>query len=260
MAQYPDLNTLKRRFRNMETFGDEGRPLANLSLDVELPAGTKASVYFRDLETPLLRHIGDAEAVVGCVAWLTNAAVLQALARKRTSIVLQKEDFLRPDRGPLQANWKTERRALYDAIPPIAMPVNWEAGWMEARDKGDETATGVPYESLGMRCIGHEKGPNSAMPRMHHKFLVFLRRLSKSDPRVDCGAWPYKPCAVWTGSFNITRNGNASLDNAIYLEAPRLAVAYCREWGQLVHVSESLDWTSHYAEPEFDFNNGACVS
>jgi hypothetical protein len=31
MTQYPDLNTLKRRYRNMETFGAEERPLSNLS-------------------------------------------------------------------------------------------------------------------------------------------------------------------------------------------------------------------------------------
>ena len=46
------------------------------------------------------------EAAVGCVAWLTHFDILDAMARLKTvSIVVQKEDFLRPDMGQ-PSNWK----------------------------------------------------------------------------------------------------------------------------------------------------------
>lgn len=73
-------------------------------------------------------------------------------------------------------------------------------------------------------------------------FWCFCKK-DESDPEVDEGAWPYEPYAVWTGSYNITRNGNASLENALFVQDARLAEAYCDEWAQLVEVSESLDWT-----------------
>jgi hypothetical protein len=56
--------------------------------------------------------------VVGCVAWLSSRSVLEALARKKAvAIVVQKEDFLRPD---LDQNWTRagrELRAFYRALP-----------------------------------------------------------------------------------------------------------------------------------------------
>lgn len=68
------------------------------------------------------------------------------------------------------------------------------------------------------------------------------------------------PYAVWTGSYNITKNGNASPENAMFLDHDRLAAAYCDEWAQLLEVSEPLDWKSIYAAPEIDYNTGACTS
>ena len=94
-------------------------------------------------------------------------------------------------------------------------------------------------EEVGLRCIGHQKEPTKfAMPRMHHKFLVFLRMKEESDPGVADGEWPYHPYAVWTGSYNITKNGNSSLENALFIRNDDLAQAYCDEWAQLVEVSE----------------------
>jgi len=244
MTHYSNLNTLKRRQTDM---GDntEEVPLSNHSVALELGTGTKAAAYFRDLESPLLRHINEADAVVGCVAWLTNLRVLGALASKRaTSIIVQKEDFLRPDLEPLKPNWKTELQAYYEAIRPIPAPGHWMAGWLEVRASEDTIGCGNPLYVVGLRCIGHRKGLESAMPRMHHKFLVFLRERDKSDPEVDGGAWPYQPYAVWTGSYNITKNGNASLENALFIQDDSLAKAYCDEWAQLILVSEPLDWKS----------------
>jgi hypothetical protein len=256
MTHYLNLNALKRRFTDMEDNTEEV-PLSNHSVALNLSAGTKAAAYFRDLETPLLGHIDDADAVVGCVAWLTNPRILGALALKRAaSIIVQKEDFLRPDVGPLKPNWRAELRAYYDALRPIDAPGHSQDGWLEV---SAEFGRGSFY-LVGLRCIGHQRGSESAMPRMHHKFLVFLRERDESDPEVREGAWPYRPYAVWTGSYNITKNGNASLENALFIQDDHLAEAYCNEWAQLVEVWEPLDWTSQYAAPNVSYNTGACTS
>ena len=95
---------------------------------------------------------------------------------------------------------------------------------------------------------------------MHHKFLVFLRQRDKADQKIEEGAWPYSSYAVWTGSYNITKNGNCFLENALYVQDIRLAEAYCNEWAQLIEVSEPIDWTKPYSAPELDYNTGACIS
>ena len=56
------------------------------------------SCYFRNLEDNLIKHISEAQVVVGSIAWLTNERILKAMKScKHVSIVVQKEDFLRPD-------------------------------------------------------------------------------------------------------------------------------------------------------------------
>lgn len=260
MTSYSNLNTLKRRRTDM---GDDTReaPLSNHSVECVLGAEATVAAYFRDLESPLLRHIGEADAVVGCVAWLTNLKVLRALASKQAaSIIVQKEDFLRPDLEPTRVNWKAELQSHYQAITPIQAPGHWMAGWLEVRISDDSIGSGSPLYVVGLRCIGHRKSVESAMPRMHHKFLVFLRKRDESDPEVEDGGWPYHPYAIWTGSYNITKNGNASLENALFIKDDRIAEAYRNEWAQLVEVSESLDWTTEYAAAEIDYNTGTCIS
>lgn len=251
----------------------EDVPLANFSTALTFEAGVKAEAHFRDLLSPLLRYIEEADAVVGCVAWLTNLQVLSALASKQAaSIIVQKEDFLRPDIGPVKAGWKADLQAHYEAIRPIDVPLHLEAGWLEVRTAQEPVGLGEPLNYVGIRCIGHYQangqGNNAqaakklatAMPRMHHKFLVFLQRRKELDPDVVEGAWPYSPYAVWTGSYNITGNGNASLENALFIRNETLAAAFCDEWAQLIELSESLDWKSEYAAPEIDYNTGAIFS
>lgn len=128
MTTHKNLNALKRRRTDM---GDntEEVSLSNPSVEIEFASSTKAAAYFRDLESPLLRHISDADAVVGCVAWLTNLKILNALASKQAaSVIVQKEDFLRPDLGHLKPDWKAELRAHYEAMRPIRAPGHWAAG------------------------------------------------------------------------------------------------------------------------------------
>jgi hypothetical protein len=77
----------------------------------------KTCVYFKNLEKHLIDHIKDCEVVLGCVAWLTNEQILKALAQKKgVSLIVQKEDFLRPDIAP-ESNWTSRLRQWYYRLP-----------------------------------------------------------------------------------------------------------------------------------------------
>ena len=60
-------------------------------------ASENVEVFFRDLKDHLLEQIASADMVIGAVAWITDLDIIAALAQKETLLVVQKEDFLRPD-------------------------------------------------------------------------------------------------------------------------------------------------------------------
>ena len=194
------------------------------------------TVYFNNLESSVIKLIEKADFIVGCVAWLTNDKIITALSKlpEGASIIVQKEDFLRPDLSN-RKDWTTWLRRKYDAIVTTMIrryiPVI-------CRYQGSIEQ----YQKVGVRCMGHynlDKTP--AFPRMHNKFLVFARV-------TENGITPY---GVWTGSFNFSYNSGNSLENAIYIEDSRIAQRYYDEWAWIFGLSEELDWTSRWACPEF---------
>jgi len=209
--------------------------------------------YMRDLERHLLHHIRAADAVVGCVAWLTHPGILEGLAQRPhgVNLVVQKEDFLRPDLG--QGNWAARLRRLYEALRPAT-----------DRQSGDDVrVTGmsccVDPSIAPIRCMGNynaEKHP--AFPRMHHKFLVFCTKylpphVEESTHRLmeEEDYARLLPYAVWTGSFNMTVNATQSFENALYITSPPLVQRYFEEWGWIEALSEPLDWTTEWVAPEW---------
>src|SRR5665213_1843497 len=97
---------------------DSGRPALQSIVDNSIASADESViVYFRNLERELIRRIRKARLVVGCVAWLTSDTILQALSEvpRGVSIVVQKEDFLRPDLGS-RSGWKTGLRKQYEAL------------------------------------------------------------------------------------------------------------------------------------------------
>ena len=101
-----------------------------------------------------------------------------------------------------------------------------------------------------VRCIGnHNRDKKPAFPRRHNKFLVFCdTHETGADLDYDCVVRPY---AVWTGSFNFTRNAAMSLENALVLTDSSVVTAYFKEWGRILAVSELLDWKSEWCEPQW---------
>lgn len=219
-------------------------------------------VVFRDLEDRLVAEIEKSQFVVGCVAWLTNLRILKALARLRNNvlIVVQKEDFLRPDIGGSHVGWK---KTLHEAYKALGASERFYWGGLIGMLStfSDPTAQGV-------RCVGNyncEKKP--AFPRMHNKFLVLVPSAQESGHSPECSncgcdtvgcycndelpANFFDRASVWTGSFNLTANATKSFENAVILRNRDVAAAYYKEFAQIWALSEPLNWESDWSAPEF---------
>jgi hypothetical protein len=228
-------------------FENSSRPQQDYSIKVASPDFDSIEVLFRHQERRLLELITEFQdgGIFGCIAWLTSFPVLKALGEcKNVSIMVQKEDFLRPDLNTQNfPAWKTDLWHLYHDIscdierhqflPPM----------------GNLSVAHDPVVD-GIRCIGNynaDKRP--AFPRAHHKFLVFCKVLS------DDYSSTYTPVGLWTGSFNITKNSTQSFENALYFAdssgSNPIIQAYLQEHHQLFGLSEPLDWENEWTTPEF---------
>lgn len=200
------------------------------------------TVYFRKIEKNLIEHIKKSDAVFGAVAWLTSTRILNALSKiDNVSIIVQKEDFLRPDVDASAYFDKTLRRK-YKALRCNLTRYSFNNILSSVSVASDPTMPPI-------RCVGnHNSEKKPAFPRMHNKFLIFARVQESSDNSTPEVVTPY---AVWTGSFNLTKNATMSLENALYITDKEIVNAYFKEFGQIAAMSEELDWTSKWAAPEW---------
>lgn len=204
---------------------------------------SQASVIFKNLAPRLVDYIDQAEAVIGCVAWLTHPNILAALAKKPASIIVQKEDLWRPDVGQSRRS-KTDLREAYLRVNKVLERIELP-GIVPSLSSHTETA-----DESAVRCVGNlNSAKNPAHPRMHHKFLVFCEYKTVSVDQ-DFEFTKAVPYAVWTGSFNFTYNAGRSFENALYVRDKELADAYAREFAQVYAFSEPLDWEAEWVHPE----------
>lgn len=214
----------------------EGLTLRDYSGDVEPADIQRLEVLFRHLEMHLTQIILAYPYVLGNVAWLTSHPILEALSyRKGVSIIVQKEDLWRPD-VVSTPDWRARLREDYRVLPstlrrdrlPHPLPLLTTAGNLTVG---------------AIRCVGlHNTNRQTVSPKAHNKFLVFC------DERED---GYITPKAVWTGSFNFTRNSGKSFENALYIVSPKLALRYLYEYAQILALSEPLDWEADYVAPEW---------
>ena len=205
--------------------------------------GHKVSVHFKDLDLRIAEYIRRSDAVLGCVAWLTHEKIIDALATVDCSIILQKEDLWRPDMpGPIGVKSKQRIRSLYERLK---CDVTRHSLPGIGADLSKETDPSIDP----LRCVGtYNSTRRASAPRAHHKFLVFCH---KEPPREKGGHELLSPYAVWTGSFNLTQNATTSFENAVYIRDREIALAFAQEYAQILALSEPLEWTSHWAAPEY---------
>lgn len=227
---------------------NDGDPIA---LDDFATASESARVtcHFRNVRDALVGYINRYDYMVGCVAWLTDPVILRALATRRgVSIIVQKEDFLRPD-----CDERLDTRRLYESI--VSKFDRWEIGGL----LGSMSTCGDPTMDA-IRCVGnHNSNKSPAHPRAHHKFLVLGRMSTPEEDGRPATEEEYPggfggtfvPEAVWTGSFNFSVNAGRSLENAVFIEDPAIARAYANEFSQVAALSEPLNWQDPWSSPEW---------
>ena len=195
-------------------------------------------VFFRDIKEVLCKKIQKSKIIVGCVAWLTDTDILKSLAKTKASIIVQKEDFLRPDSVD---DGKDNLRKLYAKIESNCERYSFENTVLPKMSYCGDPCLG------GIRCVGnHNKDKNPAHPRMHNKFLVFCKW-----KRGINGCRVVVPESVWTGSFNFTYNAGNSFENEILINNKEIAMAYFKEYAQIAALSEPLEWESEWMAPEW---------
>ena len=222
------------------------------------------AVIFGGHQQRLLQIIEEARqdglVCTGAVAWLTDPEILGALATIPSSLVVQKEDFLRPDLegGDTLEGWRDRLRDLYAAI--------YQSGELHALFQrqnfppplGNMSLLGDPGIA-GVRCFGPRNDRKNSKERnslMHNKFLVFsdLCLLTepgdggKREPREHV-LWDAR--IVWTGSANLSRLAPRSRENCLVIRKPLIAFAYLHEWAQIMALSDPLDWDSDRVDPQW---------
>ena len=226
------------------------QPLENFSIKSSNSSFETFNVLFRNQEEELIKIINEFKngAIFGCVAWLTAVPILKALSKcSNVQIIVQKEDFLRPDTSTRNINsWESNLRKLYNDVTCSLDRYQFKKPISELSICGEITVEGI-------RCVGnHNSNHQSAFPRSHHKFLVFCT-LDKEIPN----SWEprYKAVGVWTGSFNLTKNATQSFENVLYfIDASgdnQIINFFLREHHQIFTISEQLDWEKSWSTPEF---------
>lgn len=243
-------------------------------------------IHCNDLEQSVVKYINDADVVVGCIAWLTNKNILTAMSNVKhgVSIIVQKEDFLRPDLDDVNL------QKYYNNIKPF----EWYYSMIDNKYcyfknnildglntisrscviYDDVDSDNGIFSNMQVRCFGNNNSKHKlAFPRMHHKFVVLCKTKTINKKNImqytdnkhkindafnqdfEGNARDTKqlviPYAVWTGSFNFTNNGTKSLENAIYIQNNDIADIYYQQWMKIIAQSEPLDWNTTWSSPAF---------
>lgn len=147
-------------------------------------------------EYHLVRHIKNADAVVGCVAWLSSFAIIDALAGLPCgcSIVTHRDRKLN-SRAKL-----TDRLIGLRPLSPFRGIICKNA--IEQLDAAED-----------------DDGSRSML---HHKFVVFMS--------IDETGTKLSPKVVWCGSANFTNNAGRGLESALVVVDETTAKAFTDEW------------------------------
>ncbi|KQO98711.1 phospholipase D-like domain-containing protein [Leifsonia sp. Leaf264] len=217
-TQIPSLSELRPKpsARRRVTFDWEDRERG--------VATPKVISHFGDLHTPLEEFIRGSEAIVGCVAWITSMRLVDALASRPVSLIVNKEWALRStDQNPIAVR---NRDTLYRLTGGLSRK-DFPAPLSEIT--GDDLIDPV-------RCVG-AVSRSEQTPLMHHKFIVRLER--------------GKPTAVWTGSFNFTAGADRNFENSVEIFDPKIAQSYLAEWARVAALSEPMEFAAGKADPDW---------
>lgn len=229
---------MKINLNNLQIPGDCG----GICLEDNSIKTNDIEVVFRNHKEKIIKLCENNNFAIGCVAWLTDHEILEALSKINTCIVVQKEDFLRPD-----YNYdKNKLQKLYDKI-------KWHCYTDHFHWKYLPSLSYCGCIDGGIRCMGnYNRDKKPAFPRMHNKFMIFgTERKTTTMEEYMSEDEVFKLNSVWTGSFNFTYNAGYSLENAVIISNKEIITAYINEFCQIYSLSEDLDWSCDWCDPEY---------
>lgn len=245
------INLNRPLLEGLDKFSENRKDISESSGNVK--------VVFNDivarLVTTLSSFTGPTKFICGCVAWLSNDDILDVLAgAAHVAVIVQKSDLFRPDvqtSGKTRSSYKEQVAAAYRRVISNSTV---SRDWFPPPLCGLSYGSNMEFEAI--RCVGVVgKG---VTPIMHHKFwVVGDLNMDRTDIADDLELEPNEvpplliPRAVVTGSFNPTVNGTKSMENIVLIESRKIAEAYLREFSYVAAISEPIDWSHEYAEPEW---------
>lgn len=177
------------------------------------------NVHFDLLEEKLVQHISRSKYVIGCVAWLTNSNIIDALKKiSGVKIIINKEEYLSSKMDKSKMPFYKELRKKYDSIPVLPSGAKLCGEYF------------LPFFLEGAILTF---GIVNVCPKMHHKFLVFFDE-------------NYNATGVWSGSYNLSENSNNSIENALYITDSHIITEYIKEFICIYKRSEEYDWKCGY--------------
>ncbi len=222
---------------------------------------SSVSAYFRDIKTELISNIEKADAVFGCIAWLSNSEIISALQSRKNFSIVVSEKSCNTSLKTLSKhkNWiklsslANDQNHFYTLINQTVPGVN----------KVSAEDTILPIRRLIPNQIGGHKEsekPLDYQPLMHNKFLVFAKIVFAKDELqnfsnayyagqlgadsmaeteyMQCwGSAIIKPYAVWTGSYNFSSSAESHLENAVLIHNAEVAHKYFCEFSQIYLLS-----------------------
>jgi hypothetical protein len=198
--------------------------------------------YFEKLEEHLISYIEKSAYVIGCVAWLTNSNIIETLENILGSkIIINKEEYLNSDMEIGQKFFYQCLRGKYNEIPDMF-------------NSKCKCCAKIMYKCSNFcKIFGNIKNNNNNCSlndtvdnkigsiltcgivnnysKMHHKFLIFF------NDKIE-------PTGVWTGSYNLSKTSNFSLENALYITDQDVIMEYIKEFLAIYPFSESHNWKS----------------
>jgi hypothetical protein len=200
-------------------------------------------VYFKNIENIICEKIKKHKYIVGCVAWLTNKKILTELSKndKEVLIIVQDEDFLRPDTY-FDGNKERFKKTILTYYNKIK-------GHDKCISLGDLGISTHRFPDCGIRRCGFiNKNKLPAFPRMHNKFIVLGNDNEHGNPDFT---------EVITGSFNYTENSTNSLENIICVKDNKIVQSYYAQFGEIALISVELDWEGDWNPDESGLRYGS---
>lgn len=202
--------------------------------------------YFEKIEEHLIEYINKSTYVIGCVAWLTNNNIIEALENiKGVKIIINKEEYLNSNMEIGQKFFYKCLRGKYNSIPDM---FNIDCLCCKKNMFNCNNFKTIFGNQLGINNDNDRSGAIltcgivNNFSKMHHKFLIFF------DDKIE-------PFGVWTGSYNLSKTSNFSLENALYITDKEVIMEYIKEFLIIHPFSESYNWKSGVLCTSIELNN-----